>query len=176
MNVRIRPWKPEDAVALSAVANNKNLWDKMRDRFPHPYTLSAAEDWIALCNKQMPPEHFCIEVEGKVCGGIGFIPGTDVEKRCAEVGYFVGEDFWGRGVATKAIALLVEHLAANHTFIRLFSIVYANNPGSMKALQKNGFNLEQIRKKSRVQEWSGYGRLCIQPGFSPNYRLLFRLG
>jgi [ribosomal protein S5]-alanine N-acetyltransferase len=148
MNVHIRPWQPEDAAALSAVANNKNLWDKMRDRFPHPYTISAAEDWIALCIKQTPTEHFCIEGDGRVCGGIGFIPGSDVEKKSAEIGYFVGEDFWGKGIATKAIALLVKYLAANHQFVRLFSIVYANNPGSMKALQKNGFNLEQIRKKA----------------------------
>lgn len=148
MNVLIRPWKPEDAPALSAIANNKKLWDMLRDRFPHPYTLTAAEEWIALCNEKKAPEHLCIEAGGTVCGGIGFIPGTDVEKRSAEMGYFVGEPFWGRGIATKAVALLLEQLMEQKQFIRVFSIVFSNNPGSMRVLQKNGFLLEQIRKKA----------------------------
>lgn len=148
MNVLIRPWKPEDAPKLAAIANNIKLWNMLRDRFPHPYTLTAAEEWIALCNEKTAPEHLCIEANGAVCGGIGFIPGTDVEKRSAEIGYFVGEPFWGKGIATKAVALLLEQLTGQKQFVRIFSIVFSNNPGSMRVLQKNGFSLEQIRKKS----------------------------
>lgn len=120
----------------------------LRNRFPHPYTLKAAEDWIALCNSAPQTEHFCIEYNGAVCGGIGFIPGTDIDQLSAEMGYFVGESFWGKGIATAAIAQFVQHLFETSSFVRLYAIVFASNPASMKALQKNGFALEQIRKKS----------------------------
>lgn len=148
MNVQFRPWKPGDAPALVAVGDNKKIWDKLRDRFPHPYTLKAAEDWIAFCNSGAQTEHFCLECNEQVCGGIGFIPGTDVDKLSVEMGYFVGEAFWGKGIATKAVAQFVQYLSENFQFVRLYSIVFANNPASMKVLQKNGFSLEQIRKKS----------------------------
>lgn len=120
----------------------------LRNRFPHPYTLTAAENWIAINHSAAQPEHFCIEYNGEVCGGIGFIPGTDIDQLSAEMGYFIGEPFWGKGIATAAIAQFVQHLREKTSFVRLYAIVFANNPASMKALQKNGFALEQIRKKS----------------------------
>jgi RimJ/RimL family protein N-acetyltransferase len=123
----------------------------LRDRFPHPYTLQKAEEWIALCAEKTGPEHFCIEADHKVCGGIGFIPGTDVEKIGAELGYFIGEPFWGMGIATTAVRLMIQYLETNHSFIRLFSIVFSNNMASMRVLQKTGFVLEQVRKKSVIK-------------------------
>lgn len=148
MNVLFRPWQPGDAVRLSEIANNKNLWNTLRNRFPHPYTLTDAENWIALCAAKAQQEHFCIEADGMVCGGIGFIPGTDVEERSAELGYFLGEHWWGKGIATRAVAQMLRYLAEHHSFVRIFSVVFANNPASMRVLQKNGFTLEGVRKKA----------------------------
>jgi [ribosomal protein S5]-alanine N-acetyltransferase len=148
MDVRIRPWQPADAPALAAIANNKKIWNLLRNRFPHPYTLQEAENWITM-NTQTPlPEHMCIEADGEVCGGIGFIPGADIEERCAELGYFLGDACQGRGIATKALGLLVQHMITHYRFVRLYAIVFSNNPASMRVLQKNGFYLEQIRKKA----------------------------
>lgn len=148
MDVLFRSWKPGDAPALAAVADNKKIWDMLRNRFPHPYTLKAAEDWISFCNSGTQTEHFCIEYNGQVCGGIGFIPGTDIDRLSAEMGYFIGEPFWGKGIATRAVSQFVPYLFEQFSFKRVFSIVFANNPASMKVLQKNGFTLEQIRKRS----------------------------
>ncbi|MBL7726614.1 MAG: GNAT family N-acetyltransferase, partial [Dinghuibacter sp.] len=148
MTVQFRAWQPGDAVQLAQVANNIQVWNNLRNRFPHPYTLRDAENWIALCAEKEKPEHFCIEADGLVCGGIGFIPGTDVESRSAELGYFLGEAWWGKGIATQAVAQILPYLAGNHSFVRIFSVVFAYNTASMKVLQKNGFVLEQIRKKA----------------------------
>jgi ribosomal-protein-alanine N-acetyltransferase len=147
-NLVLRPWQKPDAQQLAAVANNRNIWNQVRDALPSPYTVLDALQWIAHVEKQQPPMQFAMVYDGKVAGSIGATPKTDIEKRTAEIGYFVGEPFWGKGIATEAVRLLVEYLSAQTELVRLESLVFEGNKASMKVLEKNGFRLEAIHEKA----------------------------
>ena len=125
-DVILRAWLPTDADALSAMANNKNIFNNLRDSFPSPYALSDAVNWIAYASAQQPTENYAIVSNGELVGSIGYIPGNDIYCKSVEVGYFIGEEYWGKG--------LVE------------AHVFAENKNSMKVLEKNGFHLEGIKK------------------------------
>jgi len=146
--VYIRPWQKQDAQGLATAANNRNVWMNVRDRFPHPYTVMDALQWIQLREPQKPTENFCICYEGKVAGGIGVMLKDDVYRKSIEIGYFVGEEYWGRGIATRAVGLLLQHIEQNFDAVRIYAEVFERNKASMKVLRNNGFYLEGIRKKA----------------------------
>lgn len=149
--VHIRPWKLNDAQQLAAIANNKKIWNYLRDRFPSPYTVKDAIQWIQLCNTQQPIQNFAIEINQQIAGSVGVIPKEDVERLSLEVGYFIAEANWGKGIATQALAWLLEYIPQHYNVVRLFAHVFENNYASMKVLEKNGFTLESIRKKAIIK-------------------------
>lgn len=149
--VQIRPWNPEDAGMLAAVCNNKKIWLNVRDRFPHPYTVANAVEWIAFTRNQKPVQNMAIIFNGKIAGSIGVMPKEDVYRKSIEIGYFVGEDFWGRGVASAAVALIVDYIKAHFDVIRIYAEVFAHNTASMRVLEKNGFHFEGIREKAVIK-------------------------
>jgi RimJ/RimL family protein N-acetyltransferase len=149
--VQIRPWKPEDAAALASICNNKKIWLNVRDRFPHPYTVGNAVEWITFTLNQKPLQNFAVSYYGKIAGSIGVMPKDDVYRKSIEIGYFIGEDYWGRGIATTAVALMMDYIKANFDVIRVYAEVFDHNAASMKVLKKNGFHLEGIRKKAVVK-------------------------
>lgn len=151
-DVILRPWKREDAQQLASIANNRNIWINVRDRFPHPYTVMDAMQWIEQQKKEAITHNFCIEHINKVAGGIGIIPKDDVYRKTVEIGYFVGEAFWGKGIATKAVQVLVEHIERTFDVVRIFAEVFEHNKASMTVLRKNGFYLEGIRRKSVIKD------------------------
>lgn len=149
MTVVLRKWKKSDAAGLAKIANNKKIWDNVRDRLPHPYTKKDAKEWLTLVKKQKEPATtLCVEVDGELAGSIGITVQEDVFRKTAEIGYFVGEEYWGKGVATEAIRQMVDYIQKNFEVIRIYAEVFEFNKGSMKALEKNGFYLESIRKKA----------------------------
>ncbi len=148
MNLIIRPWKKEDANALAAIANNIKIWNMVRDRLPHPYKLDDALAWIGFTNSQNPACNFAIEVNETVVGSIGFILMDDVYNRNIEIGYFIGEAYWGNGIASLAVKQLIELLLTEYHPVRIFAAVFENNPASMQVLKKNGFALESIQQKA----------------------------
>ena len=97
---KVRSWRPDDGASLVRHANNRKVWANLRDRFPHPYTAADARNWIEGALSKRPETGFTIDVSGEAVGGIGFELGTDVERYSAEVGYWLGEPFWGRGICT----------------------------------------------------------------------------
>jgi ribosomal-protein-alanine N-acetyltransferase len=97
----LRPWRMSDERALVQQANNRNIWRNLRDRFPHPYTAADADAWITKAEAEAPVTSHAIVVDGETVGGVGVDLGTDVRRRSAEIGYWLGEPFWGRGIATK---------------------------------------------------------------------------
>ena len=103
MKVVLREWKKSDSTALAKIANNKKIWDNVRDRLPYPYTEQDAKEWLALVKKQKIVTTFCVEADGELAGSIGFTLKEDVYRKSAEIGYFIGENFWGQGIATEAI-------------------------------------------------------------------------
>jgi ribosomal-protein-alanine N-acetyltransferase len=148
MQVILREWKRSDADALAAIANNKKIWDNVRDLLPYPYTKKDAKEWLELVKKQKTVTTFCIEVDGKLAGSIGVTLKDDVYKKTAEIGYFIAEEYWGKGAATEAIKQMVSYVQKEFDIVRIYAEVFEFNRASMKALEKNGFYLESIRKKA----------------------------
>src|SRR5438045_8969313 len=110
MNVSLRKWKRSDVDALAKIANNKNIADNLRDQFPFPYKKKDAKEWIEKVREEKTTTNFCVEVEGKVAGSIGFVLKEDVYRKNIEIGYFISEEFWGRGIATQAMSQALEYI------------------------------------------------------------------
>ncbi|HNP20950.1 MAG TPA: GNAT family N-acetyltransferase [Panacibacter sp.] len=150
-DVIIRPWKREDAQALAAIANNRNIWNNLRDHLPHPYTVMDAMQWITSCMPQEPVLNFAVLCKGELVGSIGCVPKSDVYRKTMEIGYFIGEQFKGRGIATEAVRILLHYIAEQFDIVRVYAEVFAFNRASMQVLQKNGFILESIRRKAVIK-------------------------
>lgn len=147
----LRPWQKEDAQALAAIANNGKVWDNVRDFFPTPYTVLDAEQWLDSIRKTRPFLNFAILYQGRIAGNIGIVPKEDVYRMSVEIGYFIGEEFWGKGIATEATRLLVEYIEQEFNVVRIYAEVFETNKASMRVLQKNGFYLEGIRRKAVIK-------------------------
>ena len=148
MAITIRKWTIEDIPSLAKYANNINIWNNLRDYFPHPYSEEHAKQWIERVIEETPMVSFAIDLDGEAIGGIGLILNTDVYVYSAEIGYWIGEPFWGQGIATEAIRQMVEYTFYYFDIIRIYAEVFENNKSSMRALEKNGFYLEGVRRKS----------------------------
>lgn len=155
--VKIRPWHKDDAPALVQIINNLKILNNLRDGIPFPYTLKDAYDYLNVFGLRRPEHFFCIDVDGQVAGSICVLPKEDVYRITAEIGYYVAENFWNKGIVSKAIALIMEHTWQNLPIItKLYAEVFAFNKASMKALEKNGFHLESIHQKHVIKN----GQIC----------------
>lgn len=151
-NLVLRVWKKEDAQALAAIANNKNIWNNVLDNFPSPYTVMDALQWINRESTAKPITKFAIEYHNKLVGGIGLLKYEDIYRCSIELGYFVSEQYWGLGIATKAIENITKVIESeNKEISRIFARVFEHNIASMKALQKAGFYLEGIQKNAAIK-------------------------
>lgn len=150
----VRPWGLTDAQALARHANNINVARQLRDRFPHPYTLAAARAFLKQVVDVQPVTNFAIEVDGGPAGGIGYASGTDVERYSAEIGYWLGEAYWGRGIVTEAVSLVTEYVFAQRNMLRLFALPFADNVASARVLEKAGYEREGLLRQGSVK----YGR------------------
>ena len=151
MTVELRRWGMQDAQALAAVANNRNIWNQVRDFFPSPYAVSDAMQWIAKIAEQNPILNFAILADTEVVGGIGCILKEDVYRKNIEIGYFIGEPYWGKGIATEACKLICSYVEEKMDKLRIEAHTFEHNKASMRVLQKNGFYLEAIRQKAVIK-------------------------
>lgn len=133
---------------MALLANNKKIWDNVRDGFGHPYTEKNAEDFIQRQAKSDTEKVFAIDCNGELCGLVGLIFQKDVYRKSAEIGYWIGEPFWGKGIATGAIGLLACHGFDQLALVRLYAGIFEYNVGSMRVLEKNGFLKEGILQKA----------------------------
>jgi RimJ/RimL family protein N-acetyltransferase len=147
----VRHWRPADAEAIVQHANNTNVAKQLRDRFPHPYTRRNAVEFIEHATTGDQITNFAIEVGGEAAGGVGFVPGSDIERYSAEIGYWLSERFWGRGIATEALSLVTGHAFAELNVLRLFALPFADNAASRRVLEKAGYTCEGILKASSVK-------------------------
>ncbi len=148
----LREWRLSDAVSLAEQANNINIWNNVRDYFPHPYTEKDGMEFITMVSgKPNPACDLAIEINGKAVGGIGIVPQKDVERMTAEIGYWLGESFWGKGIMTAAIQQMAQYVFDNFVIRKLFATVYDFNIASMKALEKAGFTKEAVLKSGAVK-------------------------
>jgi ribosomal-protein-alanine N-acetyltransferase len=149
----LRPWTWADKASLVRHADNRQVWRNLRDLFPHPYTEADAESWLARVAAVPPPEGiYAIEVGGQAAGTIAMHRREDVERLSAEVGYWLGEPYWGRGIVTAALRALTDAAFRDTDLIRLFAPVFAWNPASMRALEKAGYRREAVLVKSAVKD------------------------
>lgn len=151
---RLRPWQLSDATALSTHGNSRAIWLNLRDRFPNPYSLADAEHHLrfVLSPEGMTDVHLCVEVEGEAAGSISVLFKHDVNRRSAEIGYFLGQRFWGRGITTAAVGALTEYAFANFDLCRLYAVVFASNAASARVLEKAGYELEGRLRKSITKD------------------------
>ncbi len=149
---RLRTWMPRDVSSLAKYANNRKIWLNLRDGFPHPYTEDDAVDHIERVKDQEPVTAFAIASENEAIGGIGIHLQQDVSRRSAEIGYWLGEPFWGKGVATLALSAVVDYAFANFDLVRLYANVFESNPASARVLEKAGFTLESRERKSITKD------------------------
>jgi ribosomal-protein-alanine N-acetyltransferase len=148
----VRSWAASDLDSLVRHANNRKIWLNLRDRFPHPYTRRNAQDFIRLARQMQPETFFAIAVNGAAVGGVGFVIGHDVERVSAETGYWLGEPFWGRGIATEALMALTRHAIEHHELTRLFALPFADNVASCRVLEKAGYVLEGRLRRSAIKD------------------------
>jgi RimJ/RimL family protein N-acetyltransferase len=149
----VRPWRVDDAADLAAQANDRRVWLGLRDAFPHPYALNDAHAFIGLAMSMTPQAFLAIEQGGRLAGGIGYVLHGDVERVGAEVGYWLGHEFWGRGIATTAVRLISGHaFAANPELRRLYAMPYATNAASARVLEKAGYLREGILRQSAIKD------------------------
>jgi ribosomal-protein-alanine N-acetyltransferase len=147
----LRKFQSSDKDQLAELANNKNIWNNVRDYFPHPYTDQDAMEFIHLCLSQEPYVTFAIEYQGALAGCIGLVPQKDVYRLTAELGYWIGEPYWGKEIATVAVRLITEYGFNQLNLIRIYSGVFDFNTASQKVLEKAGFNFECVFKKSVIK-------------------------
>lgn len=142
MEFILRPWKASDINSLIKYANNWNIAKNLTNQFPHPYTIQDGKAFIEYATKDDPIHIFAIEVNQEAVGGIGIHPQSDIFIKNAEIGYWLGEPFWGHGIVSKAIKQIVQFGFSTFDIERIFARPYGTNVASQKILEKNNFLLE----------------------------------
>lgn len=151
MSVSIRPYTREDAQRLCELANNINIAKYLTNRFPHPYTIDHANTFIENFLKDDPTKFFAITYNNQLVGGTGIHLQEDIFINNAELGYWIGEPYWGKGIMTEALRLVTEKAFHQFPITRVYCRVFGNNPRSMKVLEKAGFVLEAKYEKTLLK-------------------------
>jgi [ribosomal protein S5]-alanine N-acetyltransferase len=146
--IRLRPLRYEDKADLTNLADNKKIWMTLRDMFPHPYTLQDAEKFIDMAKAREIPSNFAVEYDHSFAGVISLILQEDIYLNSAEVGYWIGEPFWNKGIATAALGLITQYGFEKLGLRRIYASVFEGNAGSKRVLEKNGYIREGIFRKA----------------------------
>ncbi len=144
----LREWRYTDKLSLIRHADNIKVARMVKDRFPYPYDEKAADDWLMLVTAENPQTNFAITANDAVVGGIGFDTPGDIFRRSAEIGYWLGEEYWGRGIMTEAVRAVTDFAFTNFDICRVYAGVFANNPASVRVLEKAGYQFEGRLRKS----------------------------
>ena len=147
----VRSWRMGDADALARHGNNDKIWMNLRDAFPHPYTPHDAREFIRSLRHRVPETTFAIAINGEAAGSVGFVLRQDVERVSAEIGYWLAEPFWGRGIATEALVAITGYAIATHALTRVYALPFAANTASCRVLEKAGYVLEARLRRSAIK-------------------------
>lgn len=149
--INLTSWNEGHFYQLYSLANNPKIAMSLRDSYPFPYTIHDARYWIEYNQKFNPPQNLAIEIEGRLAGAIGVYQGKD-EFRCnMELEFWVGEPFWGKGIATEAVKLYTQYLFEKFDIQRIFAQVFDYNVEAMNVLEKAGYIPEAILKKAYIK-------------------------
>jgi len=147
-NVTLREFKSDDKYRLAELADNPKISINLRDGFPNPYTVADAENFFEKFANQESALVLAVEYNGEYVGNIGLHKGTDVYRKSAEIGYFLGEPYWNLGIMTKAVKLICDYGFKTMDIVRIHAGIFEFNPASMRVLEKCGFKREAIREKA----------------------------
>jgi RimJ/RimL family protein N-acetyltransferase len=148
----IRSWQLSDAESLQRQADNRNVSKHLRDRFPYPYRIEQARAFLDFVAKQPKPTVWAIDVGGAAVGGIGIELHSDVERVSAEIGYWLGEAFWGRGIATDALEAVTVEAFTQFDITRLYAVPFADHIASVRVLEKAGYVREGHLRQSAIKD------------------------
>lgn len=151
MNITLRPWTINDLDNLVAYADNAAIAGNMTDQFPHPFTRERGAGFIAYTNQNNPPNILAIDLDGQAVGGIGIHPQDDIYRKNAELGYWLAEPFWGKGIMPQAVSQMVEYGFRNWDIDRIFARPFGTNRASQRVLEKAGFVLEARFEKTIIK-------------------------
>jgi RimJ/RimL family protein N-acetyltransferase len=154
----VRSWSTGDVDSLAKYADNRKIWLNLRDAFPHPYTKHHAREFIRSSRQRIPETTFAIVAGGEAIGSIGFVLHPDVERVSAEIGYWIGEPFWGRGITAEALLATTKYAIEAHGLTRVYALPFAWNAASCRVLEKAGFLLEARLRRSAIKD----GRITDQ--------------
>ena len=149
---QIREWQQSDVPALAKYANNRNIAMNLRDGFPHPYGEKDAEAFIDRTSALKPSTSFAIATNIEAIGGIGLVLRQDIHRFSAEIGYWLAEPFWDRGIMTKAVRLVCDWAFTEFNLTRIFAEPFAANQASIVVLHKCGFDHEGTSRKSAYKD------------------------
>jgi [ribosomal protein S5]-alanine N-acetyltransferase len=167
-NIVLRALRISDAARLAWLANNEKINCNLRDGFPHPYTLGDAENFLHKFTNQDPVTFFGIDYLGEYVGNISLVPCQDIYRKSAEIGYFIGEPYWNKGIVTTAVNLITEYGFNHLGIIRIQTGIFEYNTASMRVLEKCGFTKEGIFRKSVFKQnklWDEVRYSKIKPEF-----------
>ncbi len=149
---RLRPWKQGDELPLIRYANNKKIWQNVRDHFPYPYTLPDAHRWTFHASTALIDKVFAIEVNGEPVGSIGLVPKEDVYRTSMEIGYWLGEEFWGKGIVSEAVRAITKYGFNHFDIVRIYADIFEWNPASARVLEKNDYVFEARLKNAIIKD------------------------
>ena len=158
----LRPWRAEDVPSLARHANNIRIWRNVRDCFPHPYTEEDARAYIGFAMSEPEIENLAIIIDGQAVGGIGLEILTDVQRYNAELGYWLSETYWGRGLMSEIISTICSHIFRTTSINRIFAPVFDHNLASMRVLEKNGFTRCGIMHRAAVKDGQTFDMHCFE--------------
>jgi [ribosomal protein S5]-alanine N-acetyltransferase len=150
-DLKLRGFLNSDKERIALLCNNLNVWNNLRDFIPSPCTEKDAEEFILFCQKENPQGNFVIEYKNELVGVIGLVPQRDVYRLSAEIGYWIGEHYWGLGIASRAVNLIIDYGFNQLKLLRIQTGVFDYNNASKRVLEKNGFKFEGIFEKSVIK-------------------------
>ena len=148
MEFKLRPWHANDLTDLVHFANNRKIANNLTDAFPHPYKEKHGIDFIKMAANDRPTLIFAIEVDGRAAGGIGLHQQTDLHKRNMELGYWLADIHWGKGIMSAAVKEMADYGFKTFKINRIYARPFGTNQGSQRVLQKAGFTLEGTFEKA----------------------------
>lgn len=154
----LRKWKCSDLESMVKNADNYKIASNLRDAFPYPYTIEDGKEWIEFAKNEEWGYYFAITINDEAVGGIGLIVGKDIERKSSEVGYWLGEDYWGKGIVSSALKGIVTFAFNELMLERIFAVPLEHNTASRKVLEKNSFVLEGILRNSVIKSGKMYNQ------------------
>ena len=153
MKIQIRKWRLTDAKDLATALSNKKILDNLRDGLPYPYTEQDGRDFISAMLSANEDETFAfaVTVDEKAIGSIGAFRQGNIHRQTAELGYYIAEEYWGKGIMAEAVKQLCDHVFAHTDIIRIFAEPFARNSASCRVLEKAGFQYEGTLRSNAVK-------------------------